>query len=60
MTITEKLLAYLSHGSGGGSAGGSAVPFTGTPETLIRARQILRGTPEPRWSALIAAIVRGS
>ena len=56
MTITERLLAYSSHGSGGGSA----APFAGTPETLIRARQILRGTQEPRWSALIAAIVRGS
>jgi hypothetical protein len=55
-TITERLLAYSSHEPGGGSA----APFTGTPETLIRARQILRGTREPRWSALIAAIVRGS
>jgi hypothetical protein len=55
-TITERLLAYSSYGSGGGSA----APFAGTPETLIRARQILRGTQEPRWSALIAAIVRGS
>jgi hypothetical protein len=49
-TITEKLLAY--------SSTGSAAAFSGTPETLIRARQILRGTPQPRWSALIAAIVQ--
>jgi Protein of unknown function (DUF1592)/Protein of unknown function (DUF1588)/Protein of unknown function (DUF1585) len=52
MTITERLLAY--------SSAASAAPFNGTPETLIRARQILRSTQEPRWSALIAAIVRGS
>jgi hypothetical protein len=50
MTITEKLLAY--------SSTGSVTPSSGTPETLIRARQILRGTEKPRWSALIAAIVR--
>jgi hypothetical protein len=49
-TITEKLLVY--------SSTGSAAPSSGTPETLIRARQILRSTQEPRWSALIAAIVR--
>ena len=48
--ITEKLLAY--------SSAGSVVPSIGTPETLIRARQILRSTPQPRWSALIAAIVQ--
>ena len=49
-TITEKLIAY--------SSAGSFVPSSGTPETLIRARQILRGTQKPRWSDLIAAIVR--
>ena len=48
--ITEKLLAY--------SSAGSVVPSIGTPETLIRARQILRSTPQSRWSALIAAIVQ--
>ena len=48
-TITEKLLAYSSAGS---------APFNGTPVTLIRARQILRGTQKPSWSALIAAVVR--
>ena len=52
MTIIEKLLAY--------SSAGSVAPSSGTPETLIRARQILRGTEKPRWSALIAAVVRGS
>jgi len=49
-TIAEKLLVY--------SSTGSAAPSSGTPETLIRARQILRSTTAPRWSALIAAIVQ--
>jgi len=49
-TIIEKLLVY--------SSTGSVAPSTGTPETLIQARQILRSMPKPRWSALIAAIVR--
>jgi len=50
-TITEKLLAYASTGA--------VAPSIGTPETLIRARRILRSTPKPRWSALIAAVVQG-
>jgi hypothetical protein len=29
-----------------------------TNPDLIRARQILRSTPNPRWSALIAAVVQ--
>jgi Protein of unknown function (DUF1592)/Protein of unknown function (DUF1588)/Protein of unknown function (DUF1585) len=49
-TITEKLLAY--------AAVGTVTPSGGTPETLIRARQILRSTPNPRWSDLIAGVVR--
>ena len=49
-TITERLLAY--------SSTGSVDAARGTPDTLIRARQILRSTPKPRWSALIAAIVQ--
>jgi uncharacterized protein DUF1588/uncharacterized protein DUF1585/uncharacterized protein DUF1592 len=49
-TITEKLLVYASTGP--------ATPSGGTPATLIRAREILRGTAKPRWSDLIAAIVR--
>jgi hypothetical protein len=49
-TITERLIAYASTGL--------AAPSGGTPETLIRARQILRRTPNPRWSALIAEIVQ--
>ena len=49
-TITEKLLVY--------TATGSVTPSSGTPETLIRARQILRNTPQPGWSSLIASIVR--
>jgi hypothetical protein len=48
-TITERLLVYAN----GGSAGAPA-----TPETLIRARQILGSTPSTRWSALIASIVQ--
>jgi len=47
--ITEKLLVY--------AATGSVSPTSGTPETLVRARQILRSTPQPRWSQLIAASV---
>jgi hypothetical protein len=49
-TITERLLSYAS--------GGAVTPNSGTPETLIRARQILRSTPNPRWSDLIAGVVR--
>ena len=49
-TIVEKLLVYAVTGSVG--------PASGTPDTLIQARRILRSTPNPRWSALIAAIVR--
>ena len=48
--ITEKLLVY--------AATGAVSPTSGTPDTLVRARQILRSTPQPRWSQLIAAIVR--
>jgi hypothetical protein len=50
-TMTEKLLVY--------AATGSVNPSSGTPGTLIRARQMLRRTPKPRWSALIAAVVHG-
>ena len=49
-TITEKLLIY--------SSTGSVASSSGTPETLMRARRILRSTPAPRWSALIAAIAQ--
>ena len=49
-TITEKLLTYAS--------GATVTPNGATPETLIRARQILRATPNPRWSDLIAGVVR--
>jgi hypothetical protein len=49
-TITEKLLVY--------AAKGAVTATSGTPWTLVRARQILRSTPAPRWSALIAAAVR--
>ena len=49
-TITEKLLIYAA-----------GKPVTGsqtTPETLVRARQVLHAAPNARWSSLIAAIVR--
>ena len=49
-TITERLLAY--------SSSGSVAPSTATPETLIRARQMLRSTEKPHWSAIIAAVVQ--
>jgi hypothetical protein len=49
-TITEKLLVY--------SSTGSVAPNSGAPETLTRARGILRASPRPRWSALIAAVVQ--
>ena len=49
-TITESLLAYSSNGS--------VNLANGTPETLIRARQILTAMDKPRWSTLIAAVVR--
>jgi hypothetical protein len=49
-TIVEQLLVYASTGS--------VDAAQGTPDTLIRARRILRATPNPRWSALIAAIVQ--
>jgi hypothetical protein len=49
-TITEKLLIYAA-----------GKPVTGsptTPETLVRARQVLNAAPAVRWSSVIAAIVR--
>jgi hypothetical protein len=48
--ITEKLVLFAS---------GSPVNARRmTPGTLLRARQILNATPSPRWSSLIAAVVR--
>jgi hypothetical protein len=47
-TLVENLLTY---------AAGAVPAGPGTPETLMQARRILRGTPA-RWSTLIAAIVR--
>ena len=49
-TVTEKLLVYASTGS--------VTPTSATPQSLIGARRILRNTPQPRWSTLIAAIAR--
>lgn len=51
-TITEQLLVYAATESAGA--------MNGTPETLVRARQILRDLPEPRWSAIIAAVAASS
>ncbi|HVQ15525.1 MAG TPA: DUF1592 domain-containing protein [Vicinamibacterales bacterium] len=49
-TITEKLLIF--------AAAGSVAPTSATPDSLVRARRILRSTPNPRWSTLIAAVVQ--
>ena len=49
-TITERLLIY--------AAGKPVSGSRPTPETLVRARQVLHAAPAPRWSSLIAAIVR--
>jgi hypothetical protein len=49
-TMAERLLTYAA-----------GKPVTGsrpTPETLVRARQVLHAAEPPRWSSLIAAIVR--
>jgi len=51
-TITEALLGYASTGS--------SKLASGTPETLIRARRILRDASTDRWSALIAAVAQAS
>jgi hypothetical protein len=49
-TITEQLLAYAD----GRPVSASRMP----PDTLVRARQILRSVTPARWSAIIAGIVR--
>ena len=49
-TITEKLLVY--------SSAGIVNLSSGTPDTLIGARRILRGMQNPRWSTIIASVVR--
>ena len=51
-TITEKMVAYAERGT--------VSPFQSSPEDLIRARGILSGMSTPRWSAIIAAVVRSS
>jgi len=49
-TITENLLVYAS---------GKPVNSTRlSPDSLVRARQILRNAQKPRWSAIIAGVVR--
>src|SRR5688572_28541582 len=49
-TVTEKLLLYAT----GQPVQDSRV----SPQTLVRARQVLRGMKTARWSAIVAAIVR--
>jgi len=49
-TITERLLTY--------AAGTPMNESRPTPATLVRARQVLHAARTPRWSSLIAAIVR--
>jgi len=49
-TVTENLLVY--------AARKSVAPNGTSPDTLVRARQILRGMQNPRWSAIIAGIVK--
>jgi hypothetical protein len=51
-TITEKLLVFASRGS--------VDATSATPDTLARARQILRRTTKPSWSALIAGVATTS
>jgi hypothetical protein len=50
-TMTEKLLIFADEGW--------VSPTNGTPDSLARARRILRETP-PRWSAIIAGVVRAA
>jgi hypothetical protein len=49
-TITERLLIYAA----GKPLNGSRT----SPETLVRARQVLHAAKSSRWSSIIAAIVR--
>jgi hypothetical protein len=49
-TITEKLLIF--------AAAGAVGPTSATPDSLVRARNILRRTSNPRWSTLIAAVIQ--
>jgi hypothetical protein len=51
-SVTEQLLLY----AGGRPLGPSRV----TADTLVRARQIVRGAEPVRWSSLIAAVVRAN
>ena len=51
-TLVEKLLDY--------TAGRPVNASRATPDTLIRARQILRDMKPVRWSSVIAAIVRAT
>jgi hypothetical protein len=50
-TIVEKLIIHAS---------GRPASWPTTPESLIRARQVLRSVKSPRWSSLIASIARAT
>lgn len=50
-TMVEKLVVFAA-----GLPATSAV----TPESLVRARQVLRAAQHPRWSSLVAAVVRAA
>jgi hypothetical protein len=49
-TIVEKLLVHAS--------GRAVAKWPVSQESLIRARQVLHGVDSPRWSSLIASVVR--
>ena len=50
-TIVERLLEYSA-------LGGKVARSKGTPQTLIEARRIVESAAKPRWSDIIAGIVR--
>jgi len=57
-TMVESLVAYTWTGTVPVAASSNQTPRNLTATTLVRARRILRQLPEPRWSAVIAAVVR--
>jgi hypothetical protein len=57
-TMVESLVAYSTTGTVPVAASSNQTPRNLTATTLVRARRILRQLPEPRWSAVIAAVVR--
>ena len=57
-TMVESLVAYSTTGTVPVAASSNQTPRNLTATTLVRARRILRQLPEPRWSAVLAAVVR--